>query len=89
MVGRIYPPELQSNKTNKSATVAPFLLHLSISNGFVPSKSYDKRDGFDFHIVFVFWRRTFPVLLLTMFTFLTLFDLLNCLDMWLTSMHVI
>ena len=26
-------------------------LHLSISNGFVPSKIYDKRDDFDFDIV--------------------------------------
>ena len=32
--------------------VAPFLdLHLSISNGFVSSKIYDKRDDFDFDIV--------------------------------------
>ena len=31
---------------------APFLdLHLSISNGFVSSKIYDKRDDFDFDIV--------------------------------------
>ena len=30
----------------------PFLdLHLSISNGFVSSKAYDKRDDFDFDIV--------------------------------------
>ena len=42
MVNRIYPPELQLNKAN---TEAPFLdLHLSISNGFVSSKIYDKRD---------------------------------------------
>ena len=26
-------------------------LHLSISNGFVSSKNYDKRDDFDFDIV--------------------------------------
>ena len=33
MVNRIYPPELQLNKTNTSDTEAPFLdLHLSISN---------------------------------------------------------
>ena len=33
-------------------TEAPFLdLHLSISNGFVSSKIYDKRDDFDFDIV--------------------------------------
>ena len=45
MVNRIYPPELQLNKTNTSDTEAPFLdLHLSISNGFVSSKIYDKRD---------------------------------------------
>ena len=31
---------------------APFLdLHLFISNGFVSSKIYDKRDDFDFDIV--------------------------------------
>ena len=52
MVNRIYPPELQLNKANTSYTEAPFLdLHLSISNGFVSSKIYDKRDGFDFDIV--------------------------------------
>ena len=51
MVNRIYPPELQLNKANTSDTEAPFLdLHLSISNGFVSSKIYDKRD-FDFDIV--------------------------------------
>ena len=52
MVKRIYPPELQLNKTNTSDTEAPVLdLHLSISNGFVSSKIYDKRDDFDFYIV--------------------------------------
>ena len=51
MVNRIYPPELQLNKANTSDTEAPFLdLHLSISNGLVPSKIYDKRDDFDFDI---------------------------------------
>ena len=45
----IYPPELQLNKANASDTEAPFLdLHLSISNGFVSFKIYDKRDDFDF-----------------------------------------
>ena len=49
---RIYPPELQLNKANISNTEARFLdLHLSISNGFVSSKIYDKRDDFDFDIV--------------------------------------
>ena len=52
MVNRIYPPELQLNKANTADTEAPFLdLHLSISNGFVSSKTYDKRDDFDFDIV--------------------------------------
>ena len=52
MVNRIYPPELQLNKANTSDTEALFLdLHLSISNGFVSSKIYDKRDDFDFDIV--------------------------------------
>ena len=52
MVNRIYPPELQLNKANTSDIEAPFLdLHLSISNGFVSSKIYDKRNDFDFDIV--------------------------------------
>ena len=52
MVNRIYPHELQLNKANTSDTEAPFLdLHLSISNGFVSSKIYDKRNDFDFDIV--------------------------------------
>ena len=49
MVNQIYPSELQLNKANTSDTEAPFLdLHLSISNDFVSSKIYDKRDDFDF-----------------------------------------
>ena len=52
MVNQIYPPELQLNKANTSDTEAPFLdLHLSISNSFVSSKIYDKRDDFNFDIV--------------------------------------
>ena len=52
MINLIYPPELQLNKANTSDTEAPFLdLHLSIFNGFVSSKIYDKRDDFDFDIV--------------------------------------
>ena len=52
MVNQIYPPELQLNKAKTSDTEAPFLdLNLSISNGFVSSKIYDKRDDFDFDIV--------------------------------------
>ena len=55
MVNQIYPPGLQMNKANTSDISdfdAPFLyLHLSISNGFVSSKVYDKRNYFDFDIV--------------------------------------
>ena len=52
MVNQIYPPELQLNKAGVSDTEAPFLdLHLSVANGFVSSKIYDKRDDFDFDIV--------------------------------------
>ena len=52
MVNQIYPPELKLNKANTSETKSPFLdLHISISNGFVSSKIYDKRDDFDFDIV--------------------------------------
>ena len=55
MVNRTYPPELQLNKANTSDTEATFLdLPLSILNGFVSSKIYDKRDDFDFDIVFFF-----------------------------------
>ena len=52
MVKQMYPPELQLNNANNTDTEAPFLdLHLSIANGFVSSKIYDKRDDFDFDIV--------------------------------------
>ena len=52
MVNRIYLSELQLNKANVSDTEASFLdLHLSISDGFVKTKIYDKRDYFDFDIV--------------------------------------
>ena len=59
------------NKAYTSDTEAPFLdLHLSISNGFVSSKIFDKRD--DFKIVnFPFLMVTFPLLSLTGFTFST------------------
>ena len=52
MVNQIYPHELQLNKANTSDTEAPFLdLHLSIFNGFVSSKIYDKHGEFVFEIV--------------------------------------
>ena len=52
MVNRIYPSELQLNKANVADAEASFFgLHLSISDGFVKTKIYDKRDDFDFDIV--------------------------------------
>ena len=52
VVKQIYPSELQLNKANSSDTEAPFLdLHLTISDGFVSSKIYGKRNDFDFDIV--------------------------------------
>ena len=52
MVNRIYPSELQLNRANVSDSEASCLdLHLSISDGFVKTKIYDKRDDFDFDIV--------------------------------------
>ena len=46
MVGQIYPNELHSSDTE-----APFLdLNLSITNGIVSSKIYDKPDDFNFEI---------------------------------------
>ena len=52
MDNRIYPSELQLNKANVSDADASFSdLHLSISDGFVKTKIYDKRDDCDFDIV--------------------------------------
>ena len=74
MVNQIYSPELQLHKANTSDTEAPFLdLHLSISNGFVSSKIYDKRDDFDFDIDnFPFWMAMFHVVPLMECIFLNL-----------------
>ena len=52
MVGQVYPTELQLNKANSSDTKAPFLdFNLSITNGIVSSKIYDKQDDFNFEII--------------------------------------
>ena len=49
MANRIYPSELQLNKTNVSDIEISFLdLHLSISDGIVKTRIYDVRDDFDF-----------------------------------------
>ena len=53
LADQIYPPALQLNKANTTDTEVPFLdLHLSVANGFVSSKIYDKRDYFDFDLVY-------------------------------------
>ena len=57
MVSQIYPTELQLNKTNSFDTEAspPFwtcTMYLFITNGIFSSKIYDKRDDFNFEIVF-------------------------------------
>ena len=50
-MGRIFSPELELNKAYASDTEAPFFdLHLSILDGFVSSKIYNKRNDFDFEI---------------------------------------
>ena len=85
MVNRIYPSELQLNKANVSDIEVSFLdLHLSLSDGFVKTRSYDKWDGFDFDIVnFTFLDN--PMV----FVFLILFDLLDCPVILMTLILVI
>ena len=52
MVSHIYPSELQLNEANVSDTEASFSdLHLSISDGFIKIKFFDKRNDFDFDIL--------------------------------------
>ena len=76
-VGQIYPTELHLNKAYSSDTEAPFLdLNLSITNGIVSSKNYDKRDDFNFEIVnFPFLDRDVPRLPSYGVSFLSLFVL--------------
>ena len=88
MVGQIYPTELQLNKANSSDTEAPILdLNLSKTNGIVSSKIYDKRDDFNFEIVnFPFLDGISHFALLPMvYIFLSLFVLLECALMLMTS----
>ena len=52
MLDQIYPTEIHLNKANSSDTEAPVLdLDLSITNGIVLSKIYDKQDDLNFEIV--------------------------------------
>ena len=88
MVNQIYPPELQLNKANTSDTEAPCLdfFILSISNGFVSSKIYDKRDDFVLDIVNMVM---FHFVLLTEYISLSSYDLLEYVVMLMTLILVI
>ena len=49
MVGQMYPSGLQLGRASASDTEAAFLdLRLSVSNGVVSARVYDKRNDFDF-----------------------------------------
>ena len=87
MVGQIYPIEFQLNKANSFDTEALFLdLTLSITNGIVSYKSYDRWDDFNFEIVnFPFLMEMFRALLPMVYIFLSLFVLLECVLMLRTS----
>ena len=78
---------LQSYKANSSETEAPFLdLNLSITKGIVSSKIYDKWDDFNFEIVNShFLMEMFLALLPMVYIFLSLFVLLECGLMLMTS----
>ena len=54
VINQIYPSELQLNKTKVSDSESSVLdWHLSISDGFVTTKIFDKRDDFDFDNIIV------------------------------------
>ena len=86
MVGQIYPTELKLNKAISSDTEAPFWdLNLSITNGIVSSKIYDKRDDFNFEIVnFPFLDGYVPRPHPMVYIFLSLFVLLEYVLMLMT-----
>ena len=87
MVGQIYPNERQLNKANYSDTEAPFLdMNLSIANGIVSCKIYDNQDDFNFEKVnFYFLIEIFLAPLPMVYIFLSLFVLLECVLMLMTS----
>ena len=91
MANHIYPSEQQLNKANTTYTEAPYLnLHLSIANGFISSKIYNKCDDFDFDIVnFRFLMVTFLVVLLMVYTFCNLLGLLESAIMLRISLREI
>ena len=50
VVGQICPAGLRLVGANSSDAEAPFFLNLSVANGIVSSRVYDKRDDFNFEI---------------------------------------
>ena len=80
MEGRIYPLELQLNKAKASDTEAPFFIFIHLFQNH-PKFMISAITLILTKYFFRFWTGTFPVLPLTVFTFLTLFDLLECLVM--------
>ena len=87
MVGQIYPTELQLNEAHSADTEAPFLdFDLSITNGIVSSKFYDKRDNFNFEIVnFQFLDGDVPRSPSYDIYYRNLFVLRECVEMLMTS----
>ena len=81
---QIYLPELQLNKAKTRYRSPRFRFRLSIANGSVYSKIYDKRDDFDFDI-FHFWMGTFLVVHLMVYTVRNLLGLLESATMLRTS----
>ena len=84
MVNYICMSELRLGGANSSDAGAPFLdLHFTISDGFVYSKIYDKRDNFDFDVDFLLLDEVFLMLRLAGFICLSSFGLMGCLVEWL------
>ena len=91
MVSQMYPADFNLNKANTFDTETSLLdLRLSILDGFVSSKIFDKRDDFDFDSVnFPFLTVIVRAPLLMEFTSPSTFALLGCLVLSLISMRVI
>ena len=83
----MYPTELQLKKSNFSNTEAPFLdKDLSITNGIVSTKIYDKWGDFNFEIVyFPFLGGEIPRSLPMVYTFRNLFVMQEFVIMLITS----
>ena len=62
LISQMYPSKIQLNKASSTKTEAPYLdLHLSILDGFIIGKTYDKRDDFDFEIVIIMGTNCAPL----------------------------